>query len=235
MTEVTQLKTMQQALQESEARLAAFMENAPVGMYLKDLEGRYVLLNPEMSKVLDTDVESMLGRTVLESPIGPYADFIPERDQEVLRTGRVLVTEEHLPNPDEYTWELVIRFPVRDADGRIIHIGGFDVDITARKAMEEALKASEQRFRAFAEAHPVPLFISESKPARSSLPARRARSSCGCRLASWSRARPCGSLPTWKTARGSLSSSGAMAFSTASRSACAAPTAPSSGRRSPRG
>jgi PAS domain S-box-containing protein len=166
MTEVTQLKTMQQALQESEARLAAFMENAPVGMYLKDLEGRYVLLNPEMGKVLGTDVESMLGRTVLESPIGPYADFIPERDREVLRTGRVLVSEEHLPNPDEYTWELVIRFPVRGPDGDITHIGGFDVDITARKAMEEALKASEQRFRAFAEAHPVPLFISEIESGR---------------------------------------------------------------------
>jgi PAS domain S-box-containing protein len=165
-TEVTQLKTMQQALQESEARLAAFMENAPVGMYLKDLEGRYVLLNPEMGKVLGTDIDTMLGRTVLESPIGPCADFIPERDREVLRTGRVLVSEEHLPNPDEYTWELVIRFPVRDADGHITHIGGFDVDITARKAMEEALKASEQRFRAFAEAHPVPLFIAHMDTAR---------------------------------------------------------------------
>ena len=160
-TEVTQLKAMQQALQESEARLAAFMEHAPVGMYLKDLEGRYVLLNPEMGKVLGTDVEGMVGRTVVESPIGHHAPFIPERDQEVLRTGRVLVTEEHLPNPEEYTWELVIRFPVRGPDGRITHIGGFDVDITARKAMEEALKASEQRFRAFAEAHPVPLFISQ--------------------------------------------------------------------------
>ena len=42
---------MEQALRDSEARLAAFMENAPVGMYLKDLEGRYVLANPEMSKV----------------------------------------------------------------------------------------------------------------------------------------------------------------------------------------
>jgi PAS domain S-box-containing protein len=160
-TDVTQLKAMQQALQESEARLAAFMENAPVGMYLKDVEGRYVLLNPEMGKVLGADVERMLGRTVLDSPIGNDAAFIPERDQEVLRTGRVLVTEEHLPNPDQYTWELVIRFPVRDSDGRITHIGGFDVDITERKAMEEALKASEQRFRAFAETHPVPLFLTD--------------------------------------------------------------------------
>src|SRR5690606_5153637 len=108
----------------------------------------------------------MLGRTVLESPIGDDAAFIPERDGEVLRTGRVLVSEEHLPNPDQYTWELVIRFPVRGPDGRIIHIGGFDVDITERKAMEEALRASEQRFRAFAEAHPVPLFISEIETGR---------------------------------------------------------------------
>jgi PAS domain S-box-containing protein len=160
-TDVTQLKAMQQALQESEARLAAFMENAPVGMYLKDLEGRYLLLNPEMGKVLGTDVERMLGRTVLESPLGHDVAFILERDQEVLRTGRVLVSEEHLPNTDSYTWDLVIRFPVRDPDGRITHIGGFDVDITARKAMEEALKTSEQRFRAFAEAHPVPLFLTQ--------------------------------------------------------------------------
>jgi PAS domain S-box-containing protein len=159
-TDVTQLKSMQQALQESEARLAAFMENAPVGMYLKDLEGRYVLLNPEMAKVLNAGIETMLGRTVADSPIGHDAHFILARDREVLRTGRVLVTEEHLPNPDQYTWDLVIRFPVRDAAGRIAHIGGFDVDITERKAMEEALKASEQRFRAFAEAHPVPLFVS---------------------------------------------------------------------------
>ncbi len=165
-TDVTQLKAMQQALQESEARLAAFMENAPVGMYLKDLEGRYVLLNPEMGKVLATDVESMLGRTVIESPIGHDATFIAERDQEVLSTGRVLVCEEHLPNPDSYAWDLVIRFPVRDAEGRITHIGGFDVDITARKAMEEALKTSEQRFRAFAEAHPVPLFIAHMDTAK---------------------------------------------------------------------
>jgi PAS domain S-box-containing protein len=165
-TDITQLKVMQQALQESEARLAAFMENAPVGMYLKDLEGRYVLLNPEMGKVLASDIEGMLGRTVAESPIGHDASFIAERDQEVLSTGRVLVCEERLPNLDSYAWDLVIRFPVRDPDGRITHIGGFDVDITARKAMEEALKISEQRFRAFAEAHPVPLFIAHFDTAK---------------------------------------------------------------------
>jgi PAS domain S-box-containing protein len=165
-TDITQLKAMQQALQESEARLAAFMENAPVGMYLKDLDGRYVLLNPEMGKVLASDVEGMLGRTVAESPIGHDASFIAERDQEVVSAGRVVVCEERLPNLDSYAWDLVIRFPVRGPDGRITHIGGFDVDITARKAMEEALKTSEQRFRAFAEAHPVPLFIAHFDTAK---------------------------------------------------------------------
>jgi PAS domain S-box-containing protein len=119
-----------------------------------------------MGKVLASDIEGMLGRTVAESPIGHDASFIAERDQEVLSTGRVLVCEERLPNLDSYAWDLVIRFPVRDPDGRITHIGGFDVDITARKAMEEALKISEQRFRAFAEAHPVPLFIAHFDTAK---------------------------------------------------------------------
>jgi PAS domain S-box-containing protein len=54
---------------------------------------------------------------------------------------------------------MVIRFPIRDATGKITHIGGFDVDITTQKRAERALRESEQRFRQFAEAHPVPLSV----------------------------------------------------------------------------
>ena len=60
-----------EALRASEARLAAFMEHAPVGMYLKDLDGRYVMLNPEMEKVLGRPAGEMLGQE-------PAAAFGPE-------------------------------------------------------------------------------------------------------------------------------------------------------------
>jgi PAS domain S-box-containing protein len=159
-TDITARRTAEQALRESEARLAAFMENAPLGMYLKDLEGRYLMANPEMSKVFRVDARAMIGRTFFDCPGGrESAPYVARCDAKVLRTGRVLVVEDQTTNPDTYRWDLVIRFPIRDETGAITHIGGFDVDISERKAMEEALKTSEQRFRVLAEAHPVPLII----------------------------------------------------------------------------
>ena len=56
--DITERKRAEAALKASEARLAAFMENAPVGMYLKDLAGRYLMANPEMGKLFGRPVET---------------------------------------------------------------------------------------------------------------------------------------------------------------------------------
>ena len=160
-TDISERKAIEEALRASEARLAAFMDNAPVGMFFKDLEGRYVLANPEMSKVFARPAEGMLGLTAFDIETEHDPELIAERDRTVLETGRAQVIEEYTTGLDAYSWSLVIRFPIRDGGDRITHIGGFDVDITPLKETEQRLRASEQRFRALVEAHPVPLFITE--------------------------------------------------------------------------
>jgi PAS domain S-box-containing protein len=160
-TDISERKGIEEALRDSEARLAAFMENAPVGMYLKDLDGRYVLANPEMTQVFARPAEEMLGLTAAAAGVTHDLDQIAEADRAVLESGRVQVLQEYTPDLEAYSWSMVIRFPIRDGQGRTTHIGGFHVDITQQKSTEQQLKASEQRFRAFAEAHPVPLFIAD--------------------------------------------------------------------------
>ena len=61
-TDITARLEMEQALRASEARLAAFMQHAPAGMYLKDLEGRYIMVNPEMEKVQNRPMARIIGR-----------------------------------------------------------------------------------------------------------------------------------------------------------------------------
>ena len=160
-TDISDRKRIEEALRASEARLAAFMENAPVGMYLKDLDGRYLLANPEMSKVFARPAPEMLGLTAADTTAGHDAALVAEHDRAVLESGRAQVVEEFAPDLEDYAWSMVIRFPIRDGKGQTIQIGGFHVDISRQKAIEQQLKASEQRFRAFAEAHPVPLFIAD--------------------------------------------------------------------------
>ena len=83
-TEISDRKAMEQALRDSEARLAAFMENAPVGMYLKDLEGRYALANPEMTKVFARPAQEMLGLTATDTRAEHDLEGVARHDREVL-------------------------------------------------------------------------------------------------------------------------------------------------------
>ncbi len=158
-TDITERRQMEQAVRESEARLTAFLEHAPIAMYLKDFEGRYVLTNPEMSKLFARPAEEMIGLTAADAGVRLDLDNVVERDREILRGDRSTVYEEQVPELDAYRWSLVIRFPVRDAAGVVTHIGGFHVDISRTKEFEQLLKQSEQRFRTIAEAHPVPMVI----------------------------------------------------------------------------
>ena len=159
--DITERRAMEEALRESEARLAAFMQNAPIGMFLKDVEGRYLLANPEMSRFFGTDAALMIGRVLADAPAGSqHGTTVAALDAEVAATGRVLMNELATERDDGVVWDLIIRFPIRGATGEVTAIAGFDVDISDRKAMEEALKASERRFKVFAEAHPVPVVIS---------------------------------------------------------------------------
>jgi PAS domain S-box-containing protein len=157
--DITPQKRAEAELRASETRLSAFMSNAPIGMFVKGTDGRYVMANPEMGRVMGRAAGDALGLTAAEVFPRDTAAFIAEYDRELLITGASSVNEHHLAERETYAWIMSIRFPIRDHDGAITHIGGFAVDITERKAMEEALKASEQRFRVLAEAHPVPLFI----------------------------------------------------------------------------
>ena len=80
-------------------------------------------------------------------------------DAEVLEGGGPTRREERLEGRDAYAWSMVIRFPVRDAAGRIVRIGGFDLDITAQKRALAKLAASERRLREIVRGHPVPMSI----------------------------------------------------------------------------
>ncbi|HYG89589.1 MAG TPA: PAS domain S-box protein [Azospirillum sp.] len=158
-TDIADRRRMEEALRESEARLAAFLQHAPVNMFLKDTAGRYLMANPELTKIFRRPVSDLLGRTAADFLDPETAAQVAKRDRTVLTTGTATVQEMHLPGLQDYSWSLIIRFPIRDAAGRITHIGGFDVDITWIKEAERRLRDSEQRFRRLAEAHPVPVVV----------------------------------------------------------------------------
>ncbi|WP_205478951.1 PAS domain S-box protein [Sphingomonas arenae] len=143
-SDLTERKQAEEKLRESEALLAAFMKHAPIGMYLKDADGRYLMLNPEMAKVFDRPLEEVVGESAAEL-FGPEeAAMIAEFDREILASGRSRRVEEHLPGRDDYEWSLVVRFPLALDEEKSTRIGGFDIDISDRKRAEAELQRSRE-------------------------------------------------------------------------------------------
>ena len=117
------------------------MDNAPASIYLKDIEGHYLLINKTMQERQQLTAEQIQGKTAHDLFPKAMAEAVIRHDQEVLRGG--VATEKEvevaLPGGGSYT-SLMVKFPIFDTDGTIIALGSFTTDITARKRVEAQLR-----------------------------------------------------------------------------------------------
>lgn len=142
--DITDRQAAMAALDLSEKRLAAFMDHAPVGMYLKDGDGRFVMANPEMAHVFGRPIDEILGRRSEDMLPPQEAEVVAVNDRRIRETRKAHSVEEHIPGLDRYAWTLVVRFPIEVDAGQPIYIGGFDIDITTMKEAEAEITRSRQ-------------------------------------------------------------------------------------------
>ncbi len=146
--DVTEQARVEATLRAVEARFEALVQNAPIGVNLKDTAGRYLYINAEGLRTMRLDPVAYVGRTARELFEPAVAAMVEDADRKLLATGKPLVIEVDVPRPAEYEYAsmLVVRVPVRDETGAIVALGGFVIDISKQKQAERALSVSEQRF-----------------------------------------------------------------------------------------
>gem|GEM_PF-1292951 len=137
------------ALAESEARFRAVIEHLPMSMALRDLQGRFLLVNPTFAKRFNIDQHAVRGRLGHQIYGNAFAAVLREQDKEVIERDSA-VEREHIfedENSGVQTALLVVKFPVRDAQGAINAVGTCALDISERNRAMEALVKSELRFQ----------------------------------------------------------------------------------------
>jgi len=159
--DVTDQKTVEQALRESEARMRSFMDNAPVAVAIKDLERRFVLLNNKIERAFDRPVSEIIGRRTIELSASEGAVFVDTLEQEVIASGKAVTAEVFFPERNALPWTFEVKFPIRDATGAMVAIGSVAVDIGDRKKAELALAESEARFRSFMDNAPFDMVVKD--------------------------------------------------------------------------
>jgi len=161
--DIQRRKDAEAALRDRDRRLAAILEHFPGALFLKDAEGRYVLVSPLQEAALGLPRGSLVGHTDVELfPGGPGEQF-HANDRAVVQSGDPLVVEEEIAVGDRKLVFLSHRFPVFDEAGVLAYVGGISLDISARREMEHALRESEQRYRTLVEALVDGVFVAQDR------------------------------------------------------------------------
>jgi PAS domain S-box-containing protein len=141
--DVTEQVRAEAALREVEARFKSVVQHAPLAFTIKDKEGRYQFCNDVAQKILGVADDSYIGKTVRDI-FGAAGAATEAEERKVVETGQPSISEVDLAGrPIEHA--LVVKFPIRDAGGAIVALGGFAVDLTGQHRAEQALLTSERR------------------------------------------------------------------------------------------
>jgi PAS domain S-box-containing protein len=133
----TEAKQHEARLRQSEARVAAILENSPSVVYMKDTAGRYLMINRRFATLFDLDASAVIGKTDFDLFQAATADQFTANDLLVIERCRPIEFEEVVPQADGEHVYLSVKFPLLAADGSITAVCGKSIDITDRKRSEE--------------------------------------------------------------------------------------------------
>jgi PAS domain S-box-containing protein len=134
-------KAIQRQL-EQEKQFRELVENAIVGIYRSTPDGKLLMANPALAKMLGYDSPEDLIYSVTNLATQVYADPAHREDfkRMIKEQGSIQNFIVPLKRKDgSKIWAAISGRAVYDANGRLLYYEGFVVDITARKRTEELL------------------------------------------------------------------------------------------------
>jgi PAS domain S-box-containing protein len=136
-TDITARKQAEESLRQSYDLLRAVIEGTTDAVFVKDRQGRYLMINTAGARFLGKAVAEVLGKDDTELFSPETARLIMEGDRRIMATGAVQTYEDVGAAAGVTRTYLATKGPYRDAQGNILGVLGISRDITERKQAEE--------------------------------------------------------------------------------------------------
>ncbi|HYP86959.1 MAG TPA: EAL domain-containing protein, partial [Polyangiaceae bacterium] len=130
--------------------LTYLLSGMPDAIFFKDVEQRYVRVNPAFLDAFSRSDDQVIGKRLSElmAPNDPVAQAIEQRERELLADGAPRRDVLHYQSPDgRRSSSSTTRAAIRSADGKIVGLVGVAQDISEMVRTQEALRVSEERLR----------------------------------------------------------------------------------------
>lgn len=161
--DITERKKAEEALRSSEEMLSATFSQAGVGIFVTSVEARYLQVNDKYCAMVGYSREELLRMSIRDINRPEDIDNVLANRQKVLAGEWPNATHERQVRRRDgaLMWVSHSTSLVRDQSGRPRHFITVAEDISERKRAEDAVRASEERYRNLFEYAPLPLLVVE--------------------------------------------------------------------------
>lgn len=147
LSDITERKVAAETLRVRELYLRATLDNLPFLFWLKDAESRFLAVNKVFSDACGrASPDELCGLSDFDVWPADLAAAYRADDRQVMRDRTEKAVEEAVQQDHGRGWIETYKKPVIGDDGTLLGTVGFARDITARKAIEQALADSEERW-----------------------------------------------------------------------------------------
>ncbi|MBF0466579.1 MAG: PAS domain S-box protein [Nitrospirae bacterium] len=176
--DITKRKEAENQALEAGQQLLAIIDNSPNMIFLKDTEGKFLLVNSQFEKLCNITRAEVIGKTDYDLSPADVADACRQSDNDALTSLKPVQSVETAPGEDNVIHVyLSTKFPIFDASKQVCGVCGITTDITelkrneeslrveiaSRQMAEEELRKSEELFKTLATVAPVGIFQSDAK------------------------------------------------------------------------